>query len=266
MSYKNILNTQITEFNGYYKKVCKLRPAMSIKEKQAVCFATMMKNRDINEEDLIQIAIDVQSNCLKFQYGSEVVLTQYEVEKGIMRYYLKDDNLLDFFKTTEIKAKDVQSIFSSNVFENGSAFGVIGQTFSFTIYVISDMKNRHFVSVFTDEMNYTFCAEEFDNRNDNAWVFNLAMNFLFYLQAFPECIIDGVPNGVKRNPKAKSIGVSEKIVSHRENGEHGFIRAHFRSGYFRHLNSDYFVNCKGQVRFIESTMVKGRAKTVLNKE
>ena len=115
-------------------------------------------------------------------------------------------------------------------------------------------------------MNYTFCAEEFDRKkSDKPWVFNMAMNFLFYINAFPECVIDGVPAGVKRNPAAKSIAVSDKVVSHTD-VEHGFVRPHFRSGYFRHLNSDYFVNCKGQVRFIESTMVKGRAKTVLNKE
>ena len=266
MSYKNILNTQIAEFNGYYKKVCKLRPAMSIKEKQAVCFATMADRRELSKEEIVLMALDPVGNCLKFQYGCEVILTKSEIENGIPRYYLKDDSLLDFFKQTEIKVKDVQSIFSSNVFENGTAFGVIGQNFSFLIYVIEDMKKRHFVNVFTDDMNYTFCAEEFNRKTGGEWVFNMAMNFLFYLQAFPECVVDGVPNGVKRNDKAKSIDVSDKVISHRENGERGFVRAHFRSGYFRHLNSDYFVNCKGQVRFIESTMVKGRAKTVLNKE
>ena len=267
MSYKNILNRQIAEFNGLYKTACKKFPSMSIVEKQKLSLAAMMKHREIEREDILKM-LDIKNNCLKFQYSCEVVLTETEIEEGIMRYYIKDDNLFDFFKTTEIKAKDVQSIFSSNVFANGTAFGVIGQTFSCVIYVIQDLSNRHFVSVFTDDMNYTFWAEEFDKKvNGDYWVFNLAMNFLFYLQAFPECIIDGVPNGVKRNPKAKSISISDKVVSHRENGEHGFVRAHFRSGYFRHLNSDYFVNCKGQVRFISSTMVKGKdkAKTIINK-
>lgn len=266
MSYKNILTKQITEFNSYYKKVCKLRPGMSIKEKQMVCFSTMSAAREISQMDILNMAIDPVNNCQKFQYSQEVILTKYEVEHGIPRYYLKDDSLFDFLKQTEIKAKDVQSVFDSNIFDNGSAFGVIGQSFSFLIYVLTDTTGRHFISVFTDDMNYTFCAEEFDRKgSDMPWVFNMAMNFLFYINAFPECVIDGVPAGVKRNPAAKSITVSDKVVSHTD-VEHGFVRPHFRSGYFRHLNSDYFVNCKGQVRFIESTMVKGRAKTVLNKE
>ncbi len=264
MSYKNILNKQIAEFNTYYRKVCKLRPSLSIKEKQKIGFATMMENREISKEDIIMM-INPVYNCQKFQYACEVVLTQCEVQQSIPRYYLKDDNLFDFFKNTEIKSKDIQSIFSSNIFSNGTAFGVIGQSFSFVLYIIEDLKHRHFVTIFTDDMNYTFCAEEFNKKTGGSWVFNMGMNFLFYLQAFPECIIDGVPNGVKRNSKAKSISISDKIVSHRT-GEHGFVRAHFRSGYFRHLNSDYFVNCKGEVRFIESTMVKCRAKTVISKE
>lgn len=268
MSYKNILTHQITEFNSYYKKICKLRPSMSIKDKRMVCLATMAEAREISEADIFDIGVSPDSNCLKLQYSQEVMLTKYEVEYGIPRYYLKDDSLFEFFKNTEIKAKDVQSVFNSELFANGSAFGVIGQTYSFTIYIISTMDNRHFASIFTDGMNYTFCVEEFDRKkSDNSWVFNMGMNFLFYINAFPECVIDGVPNGVKRNDKAKSIGISEKIVSHKDvEHEHGFVRPHFRSGYFRHFNSDYFVNCKGQVRFIESTMVKGRAKTVLNKE
>ena len=265
MSYKNILNKQIAEFNGYYKKICKLKPSLSIKEKQNVCFVAMKQVREISDEDVLGMMLNPVFDCLKFQYSQEVILTKYEVEYGIPRFYLKDDSLFDFFKNTEIKTKDIQSIFKSDVFANGSSFGVIGQTYSFLIYVLMDFNDNHFVTIFTDDMNYTFCVEEFEKKNGDEWVFNMAMNFLFYINAFPECVVDGVPNGVKRNNKAKSIDVSDKIVSHR-NVEHGFVRPHFRSGYFRHLNSDYFVNCKGQVRFIESTMVKGRAKTVLNKE
>jgi DNA-directed RNA polymerase subunit beta' len=109
-------------------------------------------------------------------------------------------------------------------------------------------------------------VEEFDDvESPNANIYNLGMNFLFYINAFPDCIIDGVPNGVKRNPKGKVISTSDKIVSH-TTVEHGFVRPHFRSGYFRHLNSDWYVNCKGKVQFIASTMVKGKAKTVIERQ
>lgn len=267
MAYKNILNRQMAEYNQLYKKACKAYPSYSIKDKQLMVFGAMKKARNISDDDCMKMMFDALiNNGLTYQYACEVVLTRTEVESGIPRYYLKDDSLFDFFKTTKINPKDVQSIFVSDIYAKGSAFGVIGQSFSCVINVTVDLFGKHFIGVFTDDMNYTFCVEDVNIKKGNSEIFNLAMNFLFYIQAFPECIVDGVPSGVKKNPVAKQINISEKIVSHRDNTEHGFVRPHFRSGYFRHLNSDYFVNCKGQVRFIESTMVKGRAKTVLNKE
>ena len=193
---------------------------------------------------------------------------------GITRYYIKDESLFDFFKNTEVKKKEVESIFNSDLFKDMnnrfSVGGVIGKEQAYTI-VVQDSTTEygvmHVVTVLTDDMNYTFCIEYFDVKKDKekAWVFNLAVNFLFYISAFPDCVKEGVPNGVKNNPKAKVLSTSDKIVSH-TTVEHGFVRPHFRSGYFRHLNSDYFVNCKGQVRFIASTMVKGKAKTVISKQ
>lgn len=263
--YMNILESQTDEFNKIYKTICKEKPSLSIKDKQTSALAVMMKNRNLNVMNLYSI-MNVAFNK-EFQYTMEVVAMSTDIDEGITRYYLKDDSLFDFFRNTEIRQKDIKSIieFLDNQ-ENCSFCGVLGKTFSFLLCYLKDNKGRHIVSIFTREMNYTFCVEEFDDsKNPNANVYNLGMNFLFYINAFPQCVIDGVPNGIKRNPKAKVISTSDKIISH-TTVEHGFIRPHFRCGYFRHFNSDYYVNCKGQIRFIESTMVKGKAKTVVNKE
>ena len=263
--YMNILESQTEEFNKMYKQICKEKPHLSIKDKQTSALALMMKNRNLNISNLFNI-MNVSFNR-EFQYTMEVVAMSVDVYKGITRYYLKDDSLFDFFKNTEVRQKDKQSIidFLDNQ-ENCSFYGVLGKTFTFLLGYLKDNEGRHMISIFTKGMNYTFCVEEFDDvESPNANIYNLGMNFLFYINAFPDCIIDGVPNGVKRNPKGKVISTSDKIVSH-TTVEHGFVRPHFRCGYFRHFNSDYFVNCKGQIRFIESTMVKGKAKTVINKE
>ena len=235
---------------------------LSIKDKTAIALKKMLIHRNLNEFDLFTI-VD-KPFTKEFQYAMEVVAMHVEIDQGINRYYLKDDSLLDFFKNTEIRQKEVQSILDTlDNEENCSLCGVLGKTFSFLLGYTKTSKNQHIISIFTDTMNYTFCVEEFDDKNKE--IYNLGMNFIFYINAFPECVIDGVPNGVKRNPKAKIISISDKIISH-TTVEHGFIRPHFRSGYFRHFNSDYYVNCKGQVRFIEATMVKGKAKTVIERE
>ena len=261
-NYKNILEVQTNEYNKIYKNICKDKPSMSIKDKKTLTLRSMVANRNLNVFDLYSI-VNIPFTK-EFQYAMEVVAINTDMEEGITRYYLKDDSLFDFFKNTEVRQKEIKSILDDlNTKENCSFWGVLGKEFSFLLCYTKTAKNQHIISMFTDTMSYTFCIEEFDDRkNSNIEIYNLGLNFLFYINAFPQCVIDGVPNGVKKNPKGKVISTSDKIISH-TTVEHGFIRPHFRSGYFRHFNSDYFVNCKGQVRFIESTMVKGKAKTVI---
>lgn len=261
--YKNILSVQMAQYNKIYKAICKSYPAKSIKDKQDRAFIELLKLRGISEsEQILETLVKPFEDCQTYQYIVEVALVKKEVQEGITRFYIKDESLFDFFKNTELKKKEILSILKET---KDYAYGIIGTNFSCTVQFTHGIDNRTYFTMLTDTMNYSFCAEEYEsNKNENRWVFNLAMNFLFYINAFPECVLDGVPQGVKHNPTAKSISVSEKIVSH-TTVEHGFVRPHFRSGYFRHLNSDYFVNCKGQVRFIASTMVKGKAKTVISK-
>ena len=259
--YKNILTKQIYEYNKLYKAICKKHPSMSIADKKGLTYVAMTGGRGITKYEFMSILANPFIDLYKYQYMTEVAVVKQEIDEGIVRYYIKDDSLFDFFKSTELKKKEVLSILNEYKL---SVYGVIGQNFSCTIHIYT-INEKHLFTILTDDMNYSFVAEDFDKNNDNDWVFNLAMNFLFYINAFPECVLEGVPQGVKRNPKALNVSISDKIVSHKT-VEHGFVRPHFRSGYFRHLNSDYFVNCKGQVRFIASTMVKGKAKTVISKE
>ncbi len=262
MNFKNILSRQISEYNHIYKQINRSNPSKSIEDKQNETFIAMLSNRNINEEKLLQIQEDPLYDSCAFQYKIEVNLVMEEIRKGITRYYVRDDDLFDFFKATQLKKKEVLALLD---IQNGWSCGIMGHNFSCTIHV-TKIRNMHLFTILTDDMNYTFCAEALNiNKSQHPWVFNLAMNFLFYINAFPECVLDGVPQGIKRDPNSKVISISDKIVSH-TTSEHGFVRPHFRSGYFRHFTSDYFVNCKGQVRFISSTMVKGKAKTVISKE
>ena len=262
MSYKNILNIQMGQYNDVYKKVCKLYPSYSLNTKEGLALNVMCHARGF--EDLSSILLgSINPTTAQYQYIYEVVAVLIDIDFGIDRYYLKDDSLFDFFRDTEVRQKEVQSILDTlETKENGTFWGVIGQNYSCTILYTKIPDGRHFITVFDDDLNQTFCVEE---CTEKLAAYNLALNFLFYINAFPECVVDGVPNGVKKNPKAKSINVSDKVVSH-TSVEHGFVRPHFRSGYFRHFNSDWYVNCKGQVRFIASTMVKGKAKTLISKE
>ena len=263
--YKNILSRQIAEFNSNYKKIFKMFPSLSVTEKRRKSYVKMISDRGFDEDSVLIDNINPVKDSKGFQWRLECYLTYIEVYGGIDRYYVKEESLFDFFKNTEVKKKEIKSILEMMKLHNELfVCGVLGKEQAYTI-ACTDYRGLHIVTVLTDDMNYTFCIEQFNDAKFS-WVFNLSMNFIFYINAFPECVIDGVPEGVKKIEKGRTVSISNKIVSHTcTDTERGFVRPHFRTGYFRHFNSDYFVNCKGQVRFIPSTMVKGNAKTVISK-
>ncbi len=266
MSYKNILNKPTAEYNYIYKQICRAKPQLSISEKKHTAFSYMFIQRGIDMTKLSIMASTGRAFSQRdFISELEIGAVSKDIDEGIDRYYVKDDSLFDFFRQTSVRDKEVQAVLDSfNKEHDMDIWGVIGQNFSCTIIRTMDPNGENSIVVLTDEYNHMFVPSEL-LKEERGEMFNLVMNFLFYIQAFPECVIDGVPNGVKRNPKAKSISISDKIVSH-TSVERGFIRPHFRSGYFRHFNSDFYVNCKGKVQFIASTMVKGKAKTVIKRQ
>lgn len=87
----------------------------------------------------------------------------------------------------------------------------------------------------------------------------LAVNTIAYMNAFPECIVDGVPNNIKEE-YSKSIKLSEKVVENLSDTKR--MTPHFRRGYFKCLTSDFYTKKKGQIVFVKETMVNGNAKTV----
>jgi len=96
-------------------------------------------------------------------------------------------------------------------------------------------------------------------------MFRLAINTIAYMKCFPECVKEGVPKisfprGEDRSDNNVVFKMSDKIYDKR-NYQISKI-PHFRKGYFRLLNSDYYTHKKGQLIYISETMVKGKAKTV----
>lgn len=96
-------------------------------------------------------------------------------------------------------------------------------------------------------------------------MFRLAINIIAYMNCFPNCVVDGVPKNLLERSEDMSarnftLKLSKKVTEDKSSKLSKI--PHFRKGFFRVLQSDYFVNKKGQVVFVSETMVKGKAKTV----
>ncbi|MCQ2248433.1 MAG: hypothetical protein MJZ50_05415 [Treponema sp.] len=116
---------------------------------------------------------------------------------------------------------------------------------------------------FITKEDFSSLEKQTDERSKTIMSYlRLAVNTIAYMNTFPGCIKDGVPEEVKEE-YSKSIGIAEKVVEISEAKKSGkVVVPHFRRGYFKRLTSDFYTKKKGQVIFVSKTMVKGTAKTV----
>lgn len=133
------------------------------------------------------------------------------------------------------------------------------------------IKDQYRLVVFESDGTYKFNLLDFNKDKKNPLInneqLNFALNFLFYKNAFPDTITNGIPQDLKigntqflninRNVKTEPILIEKNKKD--ENGK--IIPPHIRSGHFRYLGSDFFKNKQGQTIFIPATMVNARAET-----
>ena len=96
---------------------------------------------------------------------------------------------------------------------------------------------------------------------ENISDFQVIINLLFYMNAFPDYVHEGVPKRAvldseifhkKRITIYPNVAFFEKLK----------MMPHLRRGHFRTYSSDYFVNMKGKTAWIEPVFVKGQSITV----
>lgn len=145
-----------------------------------------------------------------------------------------------------------------------------GYAFSLSLYENNTVElffsHNEFINGLTNDKFYIDQSKKKDEKSlISSKMFRLAINTLAYMKCFPECVADGVPKitvekNEKRSDRNVIFSVSEKITdSDRTNISK---IPHFRKGYFRLLQSDYFIHKQGQLVYVAETMVKGKAKTL----
>ena len=74
-----------------------------------------------------------------------------------------------------------------------------------------------------------------------------------------------VPEVLLKVVEAKRLLDSGKLESVQDATESagGIVNPHFRRGYFKRLESDFYKNKKGQIIFVHETVVNAQAKTLI---
>ena len=126
-----------------------------------------------------------------------------------------------------------------------------------------------FVSMGAGFHSYRFYprgTDEGSNEDcDTALVRAVVFSAMAYVQAFPEMVVDGIPEDLRHGPryrgrKCMRVGMSPSLIL--RDGP----SPHYRMGHFRYLQSDRFKKMRGKTIFVHGTFVKGKAKTVLSPE
>lgn len=167
-----------------------------------------------------------------------------------------------------VEYKNPQSIIASTIY-----YGILlPNKLSYYIRITLD-ENNVIRLVLIDSNNYIMTADsktidklkngdELDKQDYE--LFKLAVNMLFYCQAFPECVSEGLPKDSVLDSypglvtQKNNVSLSDKIIEKTTRTERGEVIPHFRRGHFRYLGSERFTKMRGKTIFIESTFVKGK--------
>ncbi len=222
-------------------------------------------------------------------FNVETRLYAMQHETTIPRYFIEEKGLIDFLTTMPVKSlkylKEKWGDIAYFVYTPKETYYCQCDTYraEFTIerfFTIITSGHKAMVYPMDELDNPTLwikqCKEHQKKLNDltkeekiegikiASDEFRLCVNALFYTIAFPEAVKEGCPSNIAvaqkkefRDSKTKvmTLSVDARVLTKEHNG----VTPHFRSGYFRHYTSDRYVNCKGEIRFIEATFVKGKS-------
>jgi hypothetical protein len=124
---------------------------------------------------------------------------------------------------------------------------------------------HEYLSHFQDKKRHKWMIEGINDRDESMTAFRFVFNFINYIFAFNDFVLDGAPEDAIKEYNKNQITVrSSKMVEkiHNEFSQH-YKSPHLRRGHFRHLSSDYYKNKKGKITYISPCFIKGRAKTVI---
>ena len=246
--------------------------------------------KEKNQQILTTPASPLDIQC----WASILDLWRLDAHQKFNHIYFKQKELRDFL--ADMKLHDLDGIINF-IFSRGETFYFAPsldtkkvlqtaqkiQTFSFGIHVPYEGENKGYAFQLTYSekkelsllwavgTNQGWCsAEDYKENLKNkgkhskffAFIFRLAINTIAYMNAFPECVTEGVPP-TEEETLSYMLDTSEKVYNTVKNpGSNRTVTPHFRKGYLKYLQSDFYTNKKGQIIFVQETMVNGKAKTV----
>lgn len=268
------------------------------------CYNEACKTHPMSPKEYIYTTLNNEMNS--FSSSKEEVQNRIYVDemffadsnRELLHLYFVDNNLRDFL--IDLPINDFKGL-TDYIIEHGikSKAGIITNiggnydtdeevsNFFFGIHIPYDNRMRGYAFRFcynskdknllfnwvTETYSGNFNMSQYESMiNDKSGeydftlsMFRLAVNTIAYMSVFPDCVVDGVPDEVKGD-YYKTVRIAEKVLENITSDLPKKTRPHFRRGYFKRLTSDFYTKKKGQIIFVNQTMVNGTAKTVYTAE
>lgn len=243
-----------------------------------------------------QILTTYDASPLDIQSWTSILdLWRLDAHQKFIHIYFKDKELRDYL--ANMKLHDLDGIVEF-LFSKGENFYYAPsldtknvlvkpeetiKTYSFGIHIPYEKEDKGYAFQLTynesKEMsllwaqgtNQGWCSADTYKENLNgkgehaeffAYTFRLAINTIAYMNAFPECVTEGVPP-TEEESLSYILNTSEKINETVKNPDlNRTVTPHFRNGYFKFCGSDFYKEKRNQIIFVSETMVNGKAKTV----
>ena len=243
-----------------------------------------------------QILTSYDASPLDIQSWTSILdLWRLDAHKKFIHIYFKDKELRDYL--ADMKLHDLDGIVQF-LFNQGETFYYAPsldtknvlvtpekvKTFSFGIHVPYEKEDKGYAFQLTynqnNEMsllwaqgiNQGLCSAENYKANLSgkgehaeffAYTFRLAINTIAYMNAFPECVKEGVPT-TEEETISYILDTSEKFYEPVKNPDpNRMVTPHPRKGYFKYLQSDFYKEKRGHIVWVSETYVNGKAQTVV---
>lgn len=268
------------------------------------CFHDYLKMANGNIEQASRMLVyDIEQSAInneeRIRQLQNVRLLACDLDHRMLHFYFNEQLLCDYLKEMDLKRfDDIRAVIKKyGVAFNGRLFhkdGSFIQTqfpeigfsidvpykkygYAFLVHITNDDKIQISCSYDYDkfitvhEYHYLSYLKKKDNNPEVEKVmllFRLAINTIFYVEHYPELVIEGCPKQLEKTEnedKAFQVGTCEIFQEVERKKNQGYIvQPHLRCGYWKVLRSDFYTEEKrGTTIHVGPTMVKGNASTVL---
>lgn len=293
VTYKPILTDYYNAVNIYLKQTSKDVPCKSIKERTQNFIDMWSKQLETLSKENYE-----KSEISALEFSAFI----QDLNKNLPHIFIEDKNLLGFLKDIEVKDTEIirgfitendtpyianempgEKLDWKKLFElasirgiNTSYYAIHSSEESFLIATVRDTQNIRSTQLvvlndYKDYSSVAFDGKETDYINNDPMT-RLGINFLAYINAFPECLTEGVPQNISKknrndyqNTKVLKTSTHVLEIEKENSNDSRIITPHFRKGHFRYLKDERFVNKKGQIVFVKASMVRGHGQSLKNK-